>query len=217
MQTWSAWLLQALFPRQCVGCKTEGSIFCTACAQGVHIPPWEKRSIADDFSVYSRISYKQQDVQRMLHAWKYKGDREAGSWWCAWISEGHMPLALQGALFIPVPLSRRAFAERGFNQAAELAKALSKACTGHYSDVLERKDFRAQAGVSKEKRSDILLRQLYAIRKDANVLALQVAPCVVLVDDVITTGSTLRACKDVLSRVYSGKIYGASLAFGNVA
>jgi ComF family protein len=89
---------------------------------------------------------------------------------------------------IPVPLHDRRFARRGFNQAAELAAALCRSRglrldTGSVRRIVATP---SQQGLSRRARK-ANLRGAFAVARD-------LAGCrVLLVDDVMTTGTTLNA------------------------
>ena len=94
------------------------------------------------------------------------------------------PLVLEGTAIVPVRTTRRRAAQRGFDQAVELARRVAAARGGWVDDVL-RKDGAAQRGRSRSDRFDAVGR--FRIRPGAAV------PSVALVlDDVLTTGATLR-------------------------
>ena len=96
-------------------------------------------------------------------------------------------------LLVPVPLHPRRLAMRGYNQAALLAQELAKAaklpCRPRL--LLRSREMERQVGKSREERVENA-RGAFELR--------QAGPAsVVLVDDVITTGSTVRACAQALA------------------
>lgn len=108
-------------------------------------------------------------------------------------------------LIVPVP-GRYLF--HGINHAYRLGQCLAKILNVPYSSILKRKagDL-SQARLSKEQRESLSPASFY-LKKTAH-LADQ---CILLVDDVITTGTTLRLCAGALSEGYPAKIYALSLA-----
>lgn len=213
-------ILHALFPRSCVVCREEGDILCASCAAQVKLPVWHMRADVHDMLLYTRASYKEVAVQRLLHAWKYRGDTSAGEWWKRWIAEGDIPWKLpEKTVIVPVPLAREAYAERGFNQAEELARALAQKYHLPVGFFLERVPRNAQAKTEKSARGDIREHNPYRPSKDLRsaIVRHDIPECVVIVDDVSTTGSTLRACADILRAEGVGHIVFCSLAYGNAA
>jgi predicted amidophosphoribosyltransferase len=100
------------------------------------------------------------------------------------------PLVAAGSVVIPVPTTRRRAAERGFDQARELARRAAGERDGVYLDVLE-KHGSAQRGRGRGER--LSARGRFVLRRGVDL-----PPCVVLIDDVITTGATLGDAAAVL-------------------
>ena len=99
-------------------------------------------------------------------------------------------------LLIPVPLHASRLRERGYNQALELARPLAQALTIplRHDVLLRTRATLAQANLdAKARRKN--LRGAFAIVENAAL-----PQHVVIVDDVMTTGATLRECARVLLR-----------------
>lgn len=97
---------------------------------------------------------------------------------------------------LPIPLSSQRLRERGYNQATLLARRLAPERTR--DDLLQRLlDTPAQAGLGRTERLGNL-RHSFALPPQARqALA---GRCVLLIDDVMTTGATLEAAARVLRR-----------------
>jgi predicted amidophosphoribosyltransferase len=94
------------------------------------------------------------------------------------------PLVPPGTAVVPVTTTRRRAAERGFDQARELARRVAALRCGWIDDVLQ-KHGAAQRGRSRSER--LVARGRFTLRPGAAVPA-----AALLVDDVLTTGATLR-------------------------
>jgi ComF family protein len=106
---------------------------------------------------------------------------------------------------LPVPLSPRRLAERGYNQAWELARRLAPALhRPAWADLLQRPlDTRAQAGSTRAQRQGKLGGAFWVPPAAATRLAgLHLA----LVDDVLTTGATAAACTQELLRAGAARV-----------
>lgn len=108
---------------------------------------------------------------------------------------------------VPVPLSLSHWFERGYNQSALMAETLSEILKSSVCHALKRKsgDY-SQAGLSRQQRvqldgSTIQLKQGLSLQ-DKHIL---------LVDDVTTTGSTLRKCAEALLEASPSSIYGITV------
>ncbi len=136
-------------------------------------------------------------LRALVHAFKYGGRRSAASRVASRLRERpEAGAVLSGAdVLVAVPLHPRRLRERGFNQSEELCAAVARAgAPRHERGVLvRRRDTAVQAGLrAAERRRNVA--GAFAVRRRAAVAG----RVVVLVDDVYTTGATVRACARVL-------------------
>jgi ComF family protein len=117
------------------------------------------------------------------------------------------PLSLGAVDFVPVPLHRARLVERGYNQSALLSTWLARTLGGRSRPrTLERlRTTDQQARLGRAARMANVEGAFYADPA-------RVPPRVVLVDDVVTTGATARACLKALSKAGSEVILVAALA-----
>jgi ComF family protein len=110
-------------------------------------------------------------------------------------------LASEAIVAIPIPLSRERFLERGFNQAAQIAKGVvKKNPTLSQKPVLARQSaHRAQSLLTREERLHHL--------SNAYVLVSKPPRTALLIDDVMTTGATLNACANVLKNAGTLRVF----------
>lgn len=99
---------------------------------------------------------------------------------------------------VPVPLSRQRFIERGFNQAELLAtKIASHFDVPCFTDVLKKtRETKRQSELRRDEREENV-RGAYALENDERVYEKHV----LLIDDVFTSGATIRETARVLSQV----------------
>ncbi len=107
------------------------------------------------------------------------------------------PAALRSDVIIPVPLHKARERERGFNQAAELAKQLSGLTRIPFQPgwFVRTRPTEVQAGLSRRQRR-MNLKGAFQVSRRA-VLANR---DILLLDDVFTTGATLNECATILKR-----------------
>lgn len=111
-------------------------------------------------------------------------------------------------LVVPVPLHPARKRERGFNQAELLAELLAKRSSLTMRNALERIRYTTtQTAYDRGERMENL-RDAFRLRKKTNVRGLRV----LLIDDVLTTGSTLSECARVLKASGAISVHAATAA-----
>lgn len=111
---------------------------------------------------------------------------------------------------IPVPLYKNRLRQREFNQSALLAKYTAKKTRMSLlvNCLVKVKDTIPQVGLSsRERRRNI--RNAFGIEKKELIKGKDI----LLVDDVITTGATVRECSRILKKAGAGDIYVIALAY----
>lgn len=110
-------------------------------------------------------------------------------------------------LLVPVPLYKYKQRKRGFNQAELIAKEISEQSGVKYSNLLMRvRNTRTQVGLSKEQRERNLNEAFVIDREKYNQF--NKSSIIILIDDIMTTGTTLEKCASVLHSNRIRNIYG---------
>lgn len=106
-------------------------------------------------------------------------------------------------VIVPVPLSLTHWLERGYNQSKLLAEIIAKYLDRPLEEPLKRYsgDY-SQAGLSYRQRIN-LSSKTFALKKHYNLYDKRI----LLIDDVMTTGSTCRRCAEVLYEGCPTEIY----------
>jgi ComF family protein len=132
--------------------------------------------------------------REVIHALKYQSRRSLASHLAGLMRERGRPLLDRADCVVPVPLHWRRHYTRGFNQAAALASHLGPPM----ADILVRsRATRSQIQLSKNQR-EANVRNAFALKRNVPWRRDIKGMCVVLIDDVVTTGATLEACAAVL-------------------
>jgi ComF family protein len=159
-------------------------------------PPW---CAAASFGAYEGT------LRELVLLFKSRGRDElatplAGLLLTAWQRAGWpMPDAV---VAVPMRWARRL--RRGYNQAELLARSLSRESGVPLVQPLRRRSRGTQVGGARGERLR-LSAAAFPVRRP-------VTGCVVLVDDVLTTGATAAACTRALTRAGAGDVYVLTIA-----
>src|SRR5215813_1880997 len=150
-------------------------------------------------------------VRQVIHDFKYGHQVHlrhlVARWLCAAFDDERLS-ARQFDIIVPVPLHPTRRRERGFNQASLLAELLSARTSIRCKAVLKRVRYTTtQTALDRAERIENL-HNAFRLRKNADVRGLHV----LLVDDVLTTGSTLSECSRILKRAGAISVYAATAA-----
>ncbi len=222
MGSFSERLFQFLLPPQCICCEKflpEGQWgICANCLSGIHWMeppycsvcgmPFISREVGTHlcgacltqkkyFTKARALGFYEGSLQEAIHRWKYEGKTYLTPFLGKWMAEGlsrHWEVDLFD-LLAPVPLHKQRLRERGFNQALLLVKELSRR-TGipYLKRVLrKRRSTIPQANLSGEEREKEV-RGVFFVTAREKVKG----KSILLVDDVYTTGATVRECSKAL-------------------
>ena len=213
-------LINLFFPKVCAGCHSfllsNENVICTLCRHNIPLTNHHLNPENEAFKkFYGRIPveytsalvyfHKKGIVQEIIHNLKYKGHEEIGTILGEWYAEDLKNSAVLKTVdaIIPVPLHKRKLRERGYNQVTTFGKALSENMDLDYNDsILFRRVYsKTQSKKNLLGRSDGIdtVFDVTFTEKDHNKHFL-------LIDDVITTGSTLEACSHALLKIPGAKI-----------
>ena len=189
-------VVDLVYPPRCAACGAAIAAqdgLCIACWSALDTPPIAEAG-QGSVPVYAATLYN--DTSRKLVIAYKHGGRIALSRLLARLIAARMPGPVAGRappLLVPVPLHRWRLWHRGFNQAALLARELEQFGKGEADVAALVRDKRTPqlGGLGREARERALVG---AIRLNQAAGARLAGRDVVLIDDVLTSGATSRAC-----------------------
>lgn len=215
--------LNVLLPPHCIACPAfteQPGTLCNTCWQAVHFisepyctqcgtpfvhdmgegalcgaciadpPPFDRARSAMRYDTHSR---------GMILRFKYGDQLQTVQSFAEWLLRLGVPYFVEGAVVIPVPLHRRRLFTRRYNQAALLATALAKHSGLVFlpQALLRKRHTPPQAELSREQRV-VNVKGAFVVHPRHAVHFRE--KHVILIDDVMTTGATIRECARVLKK-----------------
>lgn len=170
------------------------------------------------------FSYAEPAIRELIHQVKYRGHTDAANFFArqyqkkvlarlprggsSTSSEFPRPESWGDWVVTAVPLSKVRQRERGFNQSALFAKKLAEPVYDYVELLIKKRETKPQVKLNKIQREKNLLRS-FAIKR-----GVEVPEQVILVDDVITSGSTLKEATRVLRKAGVQQIWALTIAHG---
>ena len=227
-------ILDLLFPKSCVNCNKGGTYFCPKCVQTINqselvCPMCERYSLGGITHPMCKrrwgmdglwfLGVYEKPLKPAIQKLKYK--------WITDFAEILVNIMLEywaknpplifdhikkdrgvGWLVIPVPLHKRRQNWRGFNQSALLGKLIAQKLGLNYKDCLLRiKHTKPQMSLKSEERHSNI-RNAFILNQEYDVSNKKV----LLIDDVWTTGSTLKECSAILKKSTVISVWGITIA-----
>ena len=197
-------ILAVLFPQKCLGCKKENEILCSDCLLKINRPDTPYLN-----GIHIASNYQDAVLKKALWMLKYQGVKQLAKPLAELIRERiWKKLEMENWLVVPVPLSKKKLRNRGYNQAELIAKELS----GNVRPDILFKKFHTKSQVEVKDKEERLMNIIGSF-EIKNPQAIR-GEKIILIDDVLTTGATLREAKKVLKSAGAKKVVGVVVARG---
>lgn len=203
-------------PHSCRGCGAIGEVLCERCKndtiiQHVNYCPnckreiWGNKCKECELPPTFMVGFREGVIDELIHDFKYNAVRAAGNVLAELMAES-LPEIAGKVVVVPLPTIQRHIRERGFGHTEILAKKLAKIREWQMRPLIKRRQDTVQVGADEEKR----VRQAWAAYEV--VEKLDVKTTYILLDDVWTTGASMKAAMKKLQKAGAKKIIIAVLA-----
>jgi len=210
-------LLDIIFPDTCIGCARTGSVLCAMCERTINT---RAEFIGNGYA--SLFDYHNPLVKQGIWSLKYDKKRSMGKYFgIALYREFFKDLLLDPAheretiILIPIPLSKKSKRARGYNHTEIIANAIMQFAEADGLPVI--------VDTTILKKIKETMRQVETPGRIARYANLKGAfgvtngerikgHTIVLIDDVITTGTTFNEARNVLLRFAPSRVLGIAVA-----
>lgn len=228
-------ILDLLFPKKCVSCKSLGDYFCQSCVRHIKqgnllCPECKKDAVGGETHPVCRKRYGMDGLWSLglysgslklcVQKLKYKFIQELAlnltditlEYWVK-----YQPFLLDkikagrgiGWAVVPVPLFWFRENYRGFNQSSLIGKNFAQKLGLDYFECLKRTRYTKSQTRLKSKDRYQNIKNAFEIIHD---FPLNAFPYTLLIDDVWTTGSTMRECAYILKKNGAKQVWGITVA-----
>jgi len=220
-------ILDIFFPKKCFGCQKEGEWLCDSCHVALEASKKQVCSVCKEVSSLGKTCVKcqkqidlealfrvfefsdSQIIRKMIHAYKYKFVKDI-SVYLANILSQEVPreFFFEIDLITSVPLHKKRYKERGYNQAELMARHLALKVGLEYQELLVRKKYtEVQMTLLREERLKNIKNVFDFVASDSIE-----GQKILIIDDVATTLATLNECAEVLKKAGARQVVGLVVA-----
>lgn len=214
-----------LFPKFCFGCGGEGVWLCDSCIQSLLetdltpcCPECQRATINFSYCNEHKVPGGLEGVvvcgefkgllREVIHGLKYDGLQELGIFLSDILAEKiNALLLLEDPIIISVPLHAVRLKERGFNQSDVIAQKLIGVIRNDL--VFRARNTTSQASLDKIDRANNIKDSFRLSPKAPSIIGER---SVLLVDDVLTTGATLKELASVVAEARPMRIWATTVA-----
>ena len=210
-----------IFPSHCVVCHQASTLLCFTCKQEIPLEIFLENIF--DYQITSAVSYKNKFLKKLFWYGKYKHSEEALEILASFLEEALLYaledsqdffLPQEKIVLVPVPMSPKHFKSRGKNHLSTLIKIIVTKNPDQFiaGENIVGKIKETKTQVQCKNRTERLnnLKNAFALKNSTEVSG----KIVCLIDDIITTGTTLTELSKEVNKGQPKKILAATIAHG---
>ncbi len=153
--------------------------------------------------------YFENRLRDAIHAFKFQKRKDVGRYLVSLIREKVAALSEKVDAIIPVPITEKRLRERGFNQSFIIGEEISgiTGCPVLHATLLKTRETKDQYSLSKDERRTNI-KGVFAVKDKISIQGKRL----LLVDDLFTTGYTVREASRVLLKAGAAEVIVFALA-----
>lgn len=228
-------ILNTIYPQFCLNCNKEGSVICTDCLSLIEISEYtfcpfcnipqrvSRKGTCNSHQnkslngLFSACEYNQPILKKLIYNFKYSLLLKTLSPYLAYLIIAHFVTSKnqqifnsgENTIFVPMPIHKSKKRTRGFNQSELIARDLSSVLNipTETNILIKTKKTQSQTKLTKEERLQNVKNAFKATNSE-----LINQKIIFLVDDVFTTGSTMKEAARVLKKSGALQVWGITVA-----
>ena len=209
-------IINVLFPEKCIGCQQNNNIFCQNCLIKI-----EKSRPIEEKNIFAVFDYRNSTIRKAIWELKYHKNRHLGNILGEVLYESMIEEVWEirefsdnkKIIIIPVPISRVKIFKRGYNQSLIIAlgfckKDKEKIFKIEENIIFKKNETKPQAKITNRKQRLSNVKNSFGIKNENYVKN----RTIIVIDDVVTTGATIKEIMKILKKAGASKIFGFALA-----
>lgn len=202
-------LLTFIYPNKCVLCDkilnfSNKNCFCDKCAKNIDIVPRSEDN--DNYALF----YYNDTMRHVIHKFKFNNNPWCGPKLGKLMADEFVKLSLKADYICAVPMFYKKQRKRGFNQSDIIASEISKVSGIPIlkNTLIRVKDTIPQSKLGYKEREENV-KNAFSVKKNNFLNGKTIA----LIDDIYTTGSTVKSCTNELIKAGAKRVFSFCLCF----
>ncbi len=211
-------LLESLFPRNCLSCGLKNTYFCKDCLNKIERGVDE--STLPDF-VSAIFSYKEKNIRKLIWFLKYRNAREIATMFSPFFleilenmsEENYLKYSTREIILMPIPIHKSKKNKKGYNQTEVLIEEIIKLNHSNFlkSDfisLIKIKNTISQTKTKNKRERKLNPKDSFRVSENIDLKK----KIIILIDDVCTTGATLKEIKKTLKEAGASSVKAITIA-----
>lgn len=210
-------LKEILFPPLCVGCQKMYTFLCPSCYNKLSFTAAAfPLSISSEVELLVHPCFSYHSIAKsLIRTYKFSPVPDLSPLIAELLFQSSSFEWQQAQFITAVPLHPKRLAERGFNQSELVARELCKLTGARYLPLLTRTEHSApQSSITDRTERLERMQNQFQLRDNWADQFTDITSSIVIIDDVFTTGATLKACATELLKNNCRKLSAVTIAHG---